>query len=438
MKRFRSCGLGDLLNSGPNNDPNLVGIAYQSQLAAGERPIETLAMDHLTTVSARVAEMRESASIQIGDFARRLKDDGRHVISLAIGEPDFDTPRHIKVAAVDALLAGQTKYTNVDGTKALKGAIIAKLARENDLRYDESEIIVSNGAKQCIFNFFCAVLEANDEVIIPAPYWVSYPEMVRFAQGRPVFVSTGAEHAFKVTADMLAKALTSRSRILVLNSPNNPSGAVYSREELNALGEVISSHKRLLVLSDDIYEHIRWSEDPFANVGTVMPALRGRLVLVNGVSKAYAMTGWRIGYAAAARWLVDAMRKIQGQSTSNPNSVAQHAAAAALNGGINCVRQMVAEFRRRHDYVISELNTIEGIQCMPGEGTFYAFPDVRGLMRRKGLSSDVALAQGLLEEVGIATVPGEVFGCPGYLRLSFATSMYELRAAMDALKRFSD
>lgn len=394
-------------------------------------------MSSLTAVAKRVALMQESASIAVGELARRLGAEGRQIISLAVGEPDFDTPRHIKVAAVEALMAGHTKYTNVDGARELKRAVSAKLARENDLQYTEDEIIVSSGAKQSIFNVLFAVLEEGDEVIIPAPYWVSYPEMAGFAGGRPVIVRAGDEHSFKMTPAMLRRALMPRSRVLILNSPNNPSGAVYSLEELRALGEIILQHPRLLVLSDDIYEHIRWSGGRFVNIINAVPALRDRAVVVNGVSKAYAMTGWRIGYAAATSWLVAAMRKIQGQCTTNANSIAQHAAAAALNSGVECVRPMVAEFRRRHDFVVHEVNRIEGMRCVPAEGAFYAFPDVSGLMQSKGISSDVVLARRLIEEVGIATVPGTAYGCPGHLRLSFATSMEELRAAMVVLRSFA-
>lgn len=380
--------------------------------------------------------MQESASIAIGDLARRLRAEGRSIVSLAIGEPDFDTPEHVKRAAAEAMAAGHTKYTNVDGTRELKQAIVAKLSRENELEYSAAEVIVSNGAKQSIFNALFAVLEPGDEVVIPAPYWVSYPEMAAFAGGVPVAVAAGPEQGFKLTPALLAAALTPRSRVLILNSPNNPTGAIYSRAELAALAEVVRTHPRLLVISDDIYEHIRWNDAPFATFAAAAPDLRERTVTVNGVSKAFAMTGWRIGYAAAPTWLVDAMRKIQGQCTTNPNSIAQYAAAAALNGGLESVHAMAREFAQRHAYVVGALNALPGVRCAPAAGAFYAFPEVTDLLRRKGLVSDVELAARLLETVGVAVVPGSAYGMPGFLRLSYATSMAELRNAFERLATF--
>lgn len=381
----------------------------------------------------RVSTMQESASIAIADLARNLQLQGRPVINLAVGEPDFDTPDSIKLAAIEALLKGKTKYTNVDGTVELKSAIRNKLLRENGLDYADNQVSVSTGAKQAIFNALFALLEPGDEVIVPAPYWVSYPEMVRFAGAEPVCVPSTVADGYKLTPASLRQHLTPATRLLILNSPSNPSGATYTCAELQALGEVIAEHPRVLVLSDDIYEHVLWSEEKFSNLAMARPDLADRVLVVNGVSKVFAMTGWRIGYAAGPAWLIGAMRKVQGQCTTNATSISQHAAAAALNIGPGVAQSMVHAFRRRQQFMFKALNAIDGVQCQRVEGTFYAFPDVSGLMARMQVASDVALAELWLREANVAVVPGSAYGMPGHIRLSCATSDELLQESMSRI-----
>ena len=357
-----------------------------------------------------------------------LKQQGRDIINLSIGEPDFDTPEHIKQAAIDAINSGYTKYTPVDGFPELKIAIIEKLKRDNQLQYQTNQIIVGTGAKQCIYNLFQALLNKGDEVIIPAPFWISYPKIVKLAGGKPKIIKTNIEQAFKITPEQLEKSITPKTRALILNSPNNPSGAVYSATELKALSEVLLRHPQITVVSDDIYEHIRWSGDPFVNIANICPALQANTIVINGVSKAYAMTGWRIGYAAGPVNIIAAMKKIQSHSTSGANSIAQMAAIAALRGNQDCVREMAKTFQERHDVVVAELNSIAGFTCLPSEGTFYSFPYV---------GSDTEFCEQLLEKAGVAVIPGSAFGLPGYLRLSYATSMEELTAALAKIKDFA-
>jgi aspartate aminotransferase len=345
-----------------------------------------------------------------------------------MGEPDFATSEHIKQAAIAAINDGYTKYTPIDGLAELKQAIIEKFARDNQLQYELNQIIVSTGAKQCIYNAFQVILNKGDEVIIPAPFWISYPEIVKLAAGTPKIVNTNIEQAFKITPEQLAKAITAKTRALILNSPNNPSGAVYSATELKALSEVLLRHPHIIIVSDDIYEHIRWSGDPFVNIANICPALQANTIVINGVSKAYAMTGWRIGYAAGPVTIIAAMKKIQSQSTSGANSIAQMAAIAALQGNQDCVTKMAKIFHQRHDLVVAELNTIDGLVCLPSEGTFYSFPYV---------GSDTEFCTQLLEKAGIALLPGLAFGLPGYLRLSYATSMEELTTALTRIKNFA-
>jgi aspartate aminotransferase len=394
----------------------------------------TLARSNPTTSNcspaSRVAAMQESASIAIADLARNLQSQGQPVINLAVGEPDFDTPDCIKLAAIDALLRGKTKYTNVDGAIELKTAIRDKLLRENGLHYSDNQISVSSGAKQAIFNALFALLEPGDEVIVPAPYWVSYPEMVRFAGGHPICVSSHAADGYKLTAAALRERLTPAARLLILNSPNNPSGAIYSRRELEAIGEVVAAHPRLLVLCDDIYEHVLWTEEQFCNLAMARPDLADRVVVVNGVSKIFAMTGWRIGYTAGPAWLISAMRKVQGQCTTNATSISQYAAAAALNIGPGIAKSMIQAFQRRQDFMRNSLNVIDGVRCHRVEGTFYAFPNVSGLMARMNVSTDVELAELWLRSANVAVVPGTAYGMPGHLRLSCATSDQTLEEAM--------
>ena len=387
------------------------------------------------SVSARMAAVRPSPTGAVLALAAELRAAGRDILSLGAGEPDFDTPEHIRAAAIAANEAGQTRSTPIDGTAELKAAICTKFRRENELDYAPHEVLVTSGAKQALFNLCLALLGPGDEAIVPAPYWVSYPDMVRLAGATPVFVEAGIEQDFKITPAELEAAITDRTRLLILNSPSNPTGACYDRAELEALGAVLESHPGIVVLADDIYEHIHWAKQPFVSFAAACPALKGRTVTVNGVSKAYAMTGWRIGYAAGPALLISAMKTIQSQSTSNPCSVSQAAAVVALNGDQAPVAEMKAAYRARHRYFVDALNRIEGIECRHGEGTFYAFPKVRGVLDRLGLESDVALAEFLLSEADLAVVPGSAFGAPSYLRLSFACSMATLEQAVARLER---
>ncbi len=383
-----------------------------------------------TRYSNRVAQVKPSATIAMSMKAAELKAAGKDVISLGMGEPDFDTPAHIREAAIEAINGGQTRYTAVDGTPALKQAILSKLARDNHLEYEPADILVSSGAKQSIYNLLQALLNDDDEVLIPAPYWVSYPDMVRLADADPVILNTEAKSDYRISPAQLAASITDKTRLLILNSPSNPTGRAYTRAELAELGEVLLENPRILIASDDIYEHIWWADEPFASIGEVVPALRDRLVVINGVSKAYAMTGWRIGYAAGPASLITEMRKVQGQSTSNPCSISQAAAVAALNGDQTCVAEMNEAFRERHDWLVPALDSLIGIRCTPGQGAFYAFADCHGLIERLGLEDDLALAEYFLEKAGVATVPGTAFGASGHLRLSFACNLETLEQAV--------
>ena len=385
-------------------------------------------------LSDRVRAIKPSPTLVVASRAAELRAEGRYIVSLGAGEPDFDTPAHIKEAAKNAIDRGFTKYTVVDGIPELKAAIIAKLKRDSDLEYDAKQILVSCGAKHSIFNAFEALLSPGDEAIIPAPYWVSYPDMVLLCDGKSVIVESGIETGFKITPEQLEAAITPRSRLLMLNSPSNPTGVCYTRADLVALGEVLLRHPRVMVVSDDIYELITWGDAPFCNIVTACPGLYERTVVVNGVSKAYAMTGWRIGYAAGPEVLINAMKKVQGQSTSCAASISQVAAAAALDGDHRCVTDMVKVFKERHDYVVERLNRGNGVRCLPAQGAFYAFPDMRGALdAMPEVKDDVALAERLLVDAGVALVPGSAFGAPGYLRLSFATSTENLSKALDRM-----
>jgi aspartate aminotransferase len=367
--------------------------------------------------------------------AAKLKSEGKDVIGLGAGEPDFDTPLHIADAGVEAIRTGVTRYTAVDGTAELKDAIIAKFKRENGLTYDRSQILVSSGAKQTCFNLCAALLDPGDECVIPAPYWVSYPDMVLLADGIPVSVYGGAEQGYKITPAQLAAAITPRTSLFILNSPSNPTGAAYSGSELKALGEVLDQHPQVVIATDEIYEHIYWAAEPFLSFAQANPQLYARTVTINGVSKAYAMTGWRIGYCGGPKEIVAAMSTIQGQSTSNASSISQRAATVALNGSQACVIEMNKAFKQRHDFVVAGLNAIPGISCRPGAGTFYAFADVTGAMHALGLKDDNAFAEYLLLEAGVAVVPGSGFGAPGHMRLSFACSMKTLEDALHRIER---
>ncbi len=386
-------------------------------------------------VSKRMAVVKPSPTGAVLALAAELRAAGRDLISLGAGEPNFDTPQHIKDAALSAINDGQTKYTPIDGTAELKAAIAAKFSRENQLEYETPQILATSGAKQALFNLCLALLGPGDEAIIPAPYWVSYPDMVRLAGADAVFVEAGIEQDFKITPEQLRAAITERTRLLILNSPSNPTGASYNEAELQALGAVLEQHPGVVILADDIYEHIHWADDPFISFATACPSLKDRTVTTNGVSKAYAMTGWRIGYAAGPQELITAMKTIQSQSTSNPCSVSQAAAVEALNGDQSCVAEMTAAYRSRHDYVVDALNGIDGFECRLGEGTFYAFPRVRGALNALGMETDVELVEFLLNKADVACVPGSAFGAPSYLRLSFACSMDSLEESIRRIKR---
>ena len=368
-------------------------------------------------------------------LAAELRAAGRDIIGLGAGEPDFDTPQHIKDAAIEAINKGDTKYTNVDGTPALKKAIIDKFKRENELDYAPNQILVSSGGKQSCYNVCMAVLNQGDECVIPAPYWVSYPDMVLLADGVPVPVMAGLDQGFKITPAQLKAALTDRTRLMFLNSPSNPTGAAYTKAELQALGAVLRDYPQVLIATDDMYEHIYWADEPFTSFAQANPDLYDRTLTMNGVSKAYAMTGWRIGYCGGPANIVKAMKDIQSQSTSNPVSISQAASVAALTGGNECIQEMLVHFRQRHDYLVAALNDIPGFKCAPGAGTFYAFPDVSEAMAAKGCAADTDFSALLLNEGEVALVPGSAFGAPGYIRLSFATSMEKLEGAIERIKR---
>ncbi len=382
-----------------------------------------------------MTRVRASPTSATLTLAAALRAAGRDILSLGAGEPDFDTPEHIKQAAIAAIRAGTTKYTPIDGTPELKAAIIRKFERDNDLHFDSSQIIVTSGAKQALFNLSLALLGHGDEVIVPAPYWVSYPEMVRLADADVVTIDTDIDSNFKITADQLDAAVTARTRLLILNSPSNPTGASYTAREFAALGEVLERRPQIVIASDEIYEAIHWGSEPFASFAMACPTIAERTVTVNGVSKAYAMTGWRIGYAAGPESIIAAMHTVQSQSTSNPCSVSQVAAAAALDGDQTVVHEMTAAYRRRHDWLVPVLNGIPGIECRPGEGTFYAFPRVSGALRELRLDDDEAFANHLINEAGVIAVPGAAFGAPGYLRLSFACPLETLRNAVARIER---
>jgi aspartate aminotransferase len=385
-------------------------------------------------LSSRVQRIKPSPTLAVTARAAALKAQGRDVVGLGAGEPDFDTPDHIKEAAIRAIRDGFTKYTAVAGTASLRKAVAAKFKRENNLDYTPDQILVSVGGKQSFYNLAMALLDSDDEVIIPAPYWVSYPDMVLLADGKPVIVSAGIGQNYKITAAQLKAAITPKTRLFVINSPSNPTGMAYARAELAALGEVLRAHPQVLVATDDMYEHILWSGEPFANIVNACPDLKERTVVLNGVSKAYAMTGWRIGYCAGPKPLIEAMTNIQSQSTSNPASMAQAAAEAALNGDQACMRPMLQAFQQRHDHVVARLNNIRGARCLPNQGTFYAFADFSGAIKNLGVKNDLELAELILNKADVAVVPGSAFGAEGHLRLSYATSLDQLDKALDRIE----
>ncbi|MBT8041369.1 MAG: pyridoxal phosphate-dependent aminotransferase [Xanthomonadales bacterium] len=389
----------------------------------------------MSRTSSRLDLIKPSATIMVTMKAMELKTRGKDIVSLSAGEPDFDTPAHVREAAIAAIEGGQTRYTAVDGTPELKNAIIEKFRRDNGLEFVPSEIIASNGAKQSLFNLMVATLNRDDEVIVPAPYWVSYPDMVKLADGQPVILSASAENDFKITARQLEASLTENTRMLILNSPSNPTGKVYSESDYRELCDVLIEHPKVLIACDDIYEFIYWGDGPYRTFLNICPELRERIVIINGVSKGYAMTGWRIGFLAGHEELVKAMRKVQSQSTSCPGSVSQAAAVAALTGPQDCVEEMRQAFHDRYRFMHEALNALPGVSCENCDGAFYAFPSfLEYIDEHEEVSDDVELAEWLLETAGVATVPGTAFGAPGHLRLSYAAGMDYLEDAIARLK----
>jgi len=387
-------------------------------------------------LSSRVQAVKPSPTLAVTTRAAEMRAAGKDIIGLGAGEPDFDTPNHIKEAGIKAIQDGFTKYTAVDGTPGLKQAIINKLTSDNGLEYKPEEILVSCGGKQSFYNLAQAVLDHDDEVVIPTPYWVSYPDMSILAGGVPVFVHADEGQNFKITPKQLKTSITELTRLVIINSPSNPTGMAYSLEELKALGEILLEYPKIIVATDDMYEHIRWGKEPFVNILNACPALKDRCIVLNGVSKAYSMTGWRIGYAAGPVTIIKAMKKIQSQSTSNPTSISQVAAQTALEGSQECIQEMLVHFKQRHDYVVDRLNKIDGVNCLPTDGTFYCFPNVQKAINRiDGVNTDVELAEYLIEHAGVALVPGSAFGLSGHARISIATSQENLTTALDRLEK---
>ncbi len=390
----------------------------------------------MSRLSNRVQSVKPSLTLIITAKAAALKASGKNIISLGAGEPDFDTPQHIRDAGIAAINNGQTRYTAVDGLPNLKKAIINKFKRDNQLTFKLNQILVSSGGKQSFYNLCQAVLNDEDEVIIPAPYWVSYPDMALLAGAKPIIIKAGIEQGFKITAKQLEEAISDKTKIFVLNSPSNPTGAVYSKQELTELGKVLIKYPNIIIASDDMYEHILLADNPFTNILEVCPELTNRTIVMNGVSKAYAMTGWRIGYAGGPEDIIGAMRKVQSQSTSNPCSISQVAAIEALNGSQECIEVMLVEFKKRHEFVVERINEINGFTCLHAQGAFYAFIDVTKAMQQKGFSTDTAMATAILEEEDVAVVPGSAFGAENHLRISFATSMEDLINALERIDNF--
>ena len=392
-------------------------------------------------LSSCVNRIEESPTLAITAKALKLKSEGKDIIGLAAGEPDFDTPDFIKEAAIKAIKSGFTKYTAVSGMPSLKSAIVEKFKNENGLDFRTDEVIVGVGGKQCIFNLCLALLEPDDEVIIPAPYWVSYTDIVQLAGAKPVIVQCGIEQSFKMTPKQLSSVISKNTKLIFLNSPSNPTGAVYSKTELRDLADILLDHPHVFIGTDDIYEHISLDETAFNNILMIEPKLKSQVIILNGVSKAYSMTGWRIGYAAGPREIIKAMCKLQSQSTSNPTSISQVAAEAALRGNQDCIKPMIKAFKERHAFVLKALNEIEGIECIPAAGAFYAFADARNAIKilfsknKISVANDLAFSEFLLEDTGVAVVPGSAFGSEGYFRISFATSMENLVEALKRIKK---
>ncbi|MDA0670248.1 MAG: pyridoxal phosphate-dependent aminotransferase [Proteobacteria bacterium] len=392
-------------------------------------------------LSQAVQRIKESPTLAVTAKASLLKSQGIDIISLAAGEPDFDTPEFIKQGAIKAIEDGKTKYTPVGGILSLKEAIAIKFKNDNGLNYKADQIVVGVGGKQCIFNLCLSILDEDDEVIIPAPYWVSYEDIAVLTGAKTVIIQASIEDNFKITAMQLEQAINKNTKLVFLNSPSNPTGSVYSKSELVQIAEVLKKHPKIIIASDDIYEHISLNDKPFSNIVMVEPSLLDRTVVVNGVSKAYSMTGWRIGYAAGPTKIIKAMTKLQSQSTSNPCSISQAAAETALRGSHECIQIMVKEFKLRHEFVISAINNIQGLNCIPADGAFYSFAYAREAIQNLfskqiiDQENDLALCEYLLEKANVAVVPGSAFGAEGYFRLSFATSMDNLVEALSRIKK---
>jgi aspartate aminotransferase len=387
-------------------------------------------------LSDRLSAVKPSPTLAITARAAEMRAAGRDIIGLGAGEPDFDTPVHIKEAAIKAINNGFTKYTAVDGTPSLKKAIIDKLKNDNGFEYSLKQILVSSGGKQSSYNLAQALLNKGDEVVIPAPYWVSYPDIALLADAIPVIIETTQAQNFKISPDQLRAAITDKTRLFFINSPSNPTGIAYTLEELKALAGVLLDFPNIVIATDDMYEHILWQKGSFVNILNACPELYDRCMVLNGVSKAYSMTGWRIGYAAGPTEIITGMRKIQSQSTSNPTSISQVAAEEALRGDQGCIDIMMVEFEKRHDYVVKELNKISGVECLKTDGTFYVFPNVEKLIANlEGVNNDLDLAEYFIEKADVALVPGSAFGCPGHIRISIATSMENLENALERIRR---
>ena len=392
----------------------------------------------MSIISDSLKRIKPSPTIAVTQKARELRAAGKDVIGLGAGEPDFDTPDNIKNAAIKAIKSGDTKYTAVDGTPALKKAIIAKFKRENKLSYSANQITVGTGGKQVLYNAFMATLNKGDEVIIPAPFWVSYPDMVLLAGGKPKIVKCTEQEGFKLTPSKLKKVITKKTKWLILNSPSNPTGAGYTKKEIEELAKVLIKNKKVHILSDDIYEHIKYDNFNFYTIAQ-NSRLKDRTLTMNGVSKSYAMTGWRIGYAAGPKDIIKAIGKIQSQSTSNPSSISQAAAVEALNGNQGFIQKRSKAFKERRDFVVKSLNNIKGITCLTPNGAFYVFPSCKGVLNKKTkLKTDTDFVQKLLEKSNVAVVQGSAFGLDGYFRISYATSMQNLKKAMERIKSFCE
>jgi len=392
----------------------------------------------MSIVSNTLKRIKPSPTIAVTSKARELRAAGKDVIGLGAGEPDFDTPDNIKDAAIEAIKKGDTKYTAVDGTPALKKAIQAKFERENGLSYDVNQITVGTGGKQVLYNAFMATINKGDEVIIPAPYWVSYPDIILLAGGKPKIVKCEEKDNFKLTPLKLKKAITKKTKWIILNSPSNPTGSSYTKSEIKDLAEILKKNKKIYILSDDIYEHIIYDNFKFSTIAEIKE-LKNRTLTMNGVSKSYSMTGWRIGYAAGPVEIIKAISKIQSQSTSNPSSISQAAAVEALNGTQDFIQTRASSFKERRDFVVSSLNNIKGLSCLKPEGAFYVFPNCKNLLNKKTkLKTDTDFVQKLLEQANVAVVQGSAFGLPGYFRISYATSMENLKKAMERIKAFCE